>query len=545
MVIPFFWKKDFTDFTDVIVAIKIRAIRVIRGEIHSFPFFWKKDFMDYADAFFKWTFWFKFSIFTNNPFCKNFLKMKKIFLLLLFFNTTWFYVSAQYTNLFDFAGLSNGYLPTGSLISDGTFLYGMTSNGGWAMDGTLFKILPNGTGYSQLFDFLDTASGSYPQGSLISDGTFLYGTTMKGGANDYGTVFKIKLDGTGYSRLLDFSDSANGAYPMGSLISDGTFLYGTTSEGGVNNLGVLFKIKPDGTSFSKLLDFSGVSNGQNPNGSLISDGTFLYGMTLKGGVDTSGVIFKIMPDGTGYSKLLDFSGAANGINPYGSLISDGIFLYGMTSRGGVNNLGTIFKIMPNGTSYSKLLDFSGTINGSYPHGDLIFDGTFFYGMTYWGGANSGGAIFKILPNGTGYHQIFNFYAASGFLPTGSLFSDGIFLYGMASGGGAQNFGTVFKCGIATSINENDLNDFFSLYPNPSNGIFTLKWDMGQAASDKGKNYEIEIYNCLGEIVYQSKIQSRDIGTKSEINLSDEPNGIYLVTIKTKENSFTQKISIEK
>ncbi len=95
-----------------------------------------------------------------------------------------------------------------------------------------------------------------------------------------------------------------------------------------------------------------------------------------------------------FTDLLDFTGTANGKNPYGSLISDGTFLYGMTYAGGVNNLGTIFKIKPDGTGYLKLLDFSGTANGSNPYGSLFYDGTFLYGMTYAGGANSDGTIFK-------------------------------------------------------------------------------------------------------------------------------------------------------
>ena len=56
-----------------------------------------------------------------------------------------------------------------------------------------------------------------------------------------------------------------------------------------------------------------------------------------------GTIFKIKPDGTGYVKLLDFDGVSMGDSPYGSLISDGTFLYGMTKEGGTNGYGTIFK----------------------------------------------------------------------------------------------------------------------------------------------------------------------------------------------------------
>ena len=128
--------------------------------------------------------------------------------------------------------------------------------------------------------------------------------------------------------------------------------------------------------YTKLLDFEGGTNGRQPIGSLISDGTFLYGMTFSGGLNNKGTIFKIMPNGTGYVNLLDFAGTANGSFPYGSLVSDGTFLYGMTSNGGTNDFGTLFKIMPNGSGYAKLLDFVGSTNGSYPLDSLIYEGTF-------------------------------------------------------------------------------------------------------------------------------------------------------------------------
>ncbi|MBK7650258.1 MAG: VCBS repeat-containing protein [Flammeovirgaceae bacterium] len=190
------------------------------------------------------------------------------------------------------------------------------------------------------------ANGSTPVGDLLSDGTFLYGMTYQGGANNLGTIFKIKMDGTGFVKLLDFNGSANGNYPNGSLITDGVFLYGMTSNGGTTASGTIFKIMFDGSGYQKLLDFANVSNGRYPQGSLNYDGTFLYGMTQYGGVNDKGTIFKIKPNGTGFSKLLDFSFATNGALPLGSLISDGTFLYGMTEDGGVNAIGTIFKFSP-------------------------------------------------------------------------------------------------------------------------------------------------------------------------------------------------------
>lgn len=107
--------------------------------------------------------------------------------------------------------------------------------------------------------------------------------------------------------------------------------------------------------YTKLLDFSG-SNGKNPYGSLIYDGTYLYGMTYMGGTNDSGVIFKIKPDGTGDTVLFNFN-SNSGAAPTGDLLLNGSFLYGMTQTGGQNNNGTIFKIKTDGTGFLKLSTF--------------------------------------------------------------------------------------------------------------------------------------------------------------------------------------------
>lgn len=466
-------------------------------------------------------------------------------MLIMFISAFFQSTKAQYTKLLDFVGASNGSRPAGSLISDGTFLYGMGWQGGTNNKGVIFKIKTDGTGYSKLLDFAGT-NGSYPYGELISDGTFLYGMAG-GGTSTKGVIFKIKPDGTGYSKLLDFTGAANGSYPDGSLIFDGTYLYGMTEQGGTGTCsgmygcGVIFKIKPDGTGYSKLLDFTGAANGRQPYGSLISDGTYLYGMTNKGGINDSGTVFKIMPDGTGYSKLLDFTGAANGSFPYNSLIYDGTDLYGMTYKGGVNNYGVVFKIKPDGTGYSKLLDFAGITNGGNPMGSFFFDGTFLYGTTLVGGTDSLGTIFKIKADGSDYNKLLDFSGVvNGSYPSGSLISDGTFLYGMTNNGGMNTAcgiygcGTVFKLSlVATGIVDNNKSKEFNVYPNPSNGTFTIE--------TKESNYMCIITNVLGKIVYQSKIGSQ----KSEIDLGKQPNGIYFANIKTEKETTVQKLIINK
>ena len=302
------------------------------------------------------------------------MKTKIKFLILVaafigFSNST----KAQYTVLHNFGdSITDGHFPTGDLYSLDSFLYGMTLQGGVYNYGIIFKIKPDGTGYLKLKDFGDTTDASHGPGSLISDGTFLYGMTDAGGIHYKGTIFKIMPDGSGYTRLLDFN-GANGKTPGGSLIYDGTFLYGTTGAGGANNMGLVFKIKTDGTAYADLLDFAGITNGLGPDASLFYDGTFLYGTATAGGANNDGTVFKIKPDGTAFANLLDFAGNSNGAQPQGSLISDSTFLYGMTYNGGTLgiNYGTVFKIMPDGTGYQDLLDFNG-FNGRNPSGSLLF-----------------------------------------------------------------------------------------------------------------------------------------------------------------------------
>jgi len=442
---------------------------------------------------------------------------------------------AQYTKLSDFEDATNGRFPEGSLISDGTFLYGMTSEGGTNDMGTIFKIMPNGSGYEKLLDFEGATNGSHPYGSLVSDGTFLYGMTSEGGTNDAGTIFKIMPNGSGYSKLLDFAGATNGSYHYGSLFSDGTFLCGMTSEGGTNDVGTIFKIMPNGTGFIKLLDFNS-TNGSSPYGSLISVGTFLYGMTFGGGTNDVGTIFKIMPNGTGYLKLLDFADVSNGSYPNGNLISDGTFLYGLTVAGGTNSLGTIFKIMPNGTGFVKLLDFAGVTNGSSPHGSLISDGTFLYGMTQMGGTNDMGTIFKIMPDGTGFVKLLDFDSTNGNYPNGSLISNGTFLYGMTSGGGTNNQGVMFKYSLAAvSIDELSMdNNELSIYPNPASDNVTISLNAAM------QNAQVGIYNVFGQKVYSAVLTTK----QETINTNQFSSGIYLVKVSNREKTFTKKLIIE-
>lgn len=470
------------------------------------------------------------------------MKTKTIlaFILLAFFGLS-YNVNAQFSNLKHFNGGSDGGYPFGSLISDGTFLYGMTSADGANGDGVVFKIKPDGTSYTKLYDFNDPTSGSIPMGALYYDGTFLYGMTSEGGANALGTIFKIKPDGTSYTKLLDFDGAQKGSYPQGDLISDGTYLYGMTRTGGTDDVGAIFKIKPDGSSFVKIFDFDLALYGGSPWGSLYSDGTWLYGLTEYGGANSSGVAFKVSKDGLSYVKLVEFSSVISGTSPRGSLISDGTFLYGLTTYGGTNDEGVIFKVMPDGTGFTKLHNFSLATTGKAPHGSLTLIGSTLYGLNIEGGSNDGGVMFKIETNGSGVTKLVDFLGASnGSQPFGSLFAIGSSLYGMCYDGGSFGAGNIFKFGGApVAISELIENEDLDVYPNPSTGILSINALETNFVS--GKTY-LAIYDDQGKKVMQSEVLNLK---KTSIDLTSQENGVYFLRIFDDSNVLTKKIIVNK
>lgn len=365
-------------------------------------------------------------------------------------------VTDIYTKKIDLT-ISNGSNPYGSLIqaADG-MLYGMTYQGGSSSAGVIFQYDPVANIYTKKID-LNGNTGYYPLGSLVeaTDG-MLYALTSNGG-NGYGVIFQYNTSTNTLIKKVNLS-STNGSNPNGSLIqaTDG-MLYGMTYGGGANNVGVVFQYNPTTDTYTKKIDLS-VVNGSNPNGSLIqASNGMLYGMTYLGGTNNVGVLFQYDPVVNSFTKKFDFNGIANGSNPNGSLMeaSDGM-LYGMTSGGGLNSLGTLFQYNTSTNIYSKKQDFNFN-NGSLPNGTLMqaSDGML-YGTTTEGGVNGVGIIFQYDYSTNINTGKFNFDLNNGSTPKGSLIqaSDGK-LYGMTSS--SEGKGNIFQFDPLTSIYTNKFN----------------------------------------------------------------------------------------
>jgi len=366
--------------------------------------------------------------------------------------------TVQYRTVQSFgAAGAMGQKPHAGVMSgaDGA-LYGTTLGGGSNRAGTVFKVNLDGSGYATLHAFVTNGVDGQSPGALIqaSDGA-LYGMTAIGGTNRAGTVYTLDADGSGYRLLHVFGSVArDGANPEAELIEgrDGG-LYGTTFFGGSNDLGTVFRLSKDGNSYGVLCHFGQTgSDGTNPDTAVAqgADGA-LYGTTFFGGTNDAGTVFKVNTNGGGYALLRTFNqSGGDGQNPDAALTqaSNGA-LYGTTYRGGASNAGTIFTLSTNGVGYNILHRFSSFEGDAQsPLGALLEgkDGGL-YGTTYSGGGNGAGALFKLALAGTNYSvwRGFRSSGGDGQNPRGGLVlgSDGAF-YGTTWNGGQSGVGTVFQ-----------------------------------------------------------------------------------------------------
>jgi uncharacterized repeat protein (TIGR03803 family) len=321
-----------------------------------------------------------------------------------------------------------------------------------------------------------TNDGSEPVTGLIqaSNGNF-YGATPGGGIN-YGVVYQMTPTGT-VAILHSFSNSPTDGYqPMASLIqaSDG-YLYGTSSAAGAYSYGCIFKLLPDGTSYSLAASFN-YPTGGNPRSGLTQgiDGN-LYGTLWDFGTYSGGAAFSFssptINNGTGaVSYLHEFGSVSNeGINPVGGMVQDaGGNFYGITEYGGSTGEGTVFRMTGSGTpptwTVTTLHSFGAIPNDGTPSAGFVqtlvlgSDGNL-YGTTPGGGSASSGTVFKITAPSSAspsYLILHTFgdgsVANDGLNPQAGLTqaSDGNF-YGTTTSGGTTasphpfvGYGTVFE-----------------------------------------------------------------------------------------------------
>jgi uncharacterized repeat protein (TIGR03803 family) len=255
----------------------------------------------------------------------------------------------------------DGFEPSfGGLILDNAGnLYGTTEAGGPYSHGTVYELTPNNGQWTEkiLYSFCSPSgcAAGFPAGRVIFDGAGrLYGTTEYGGAHNEGTVFQlIPSNGKWTPKLLhSFNrNGTDGAYPVGSLTLDKSgVLYGTTLYGGTNDYGTAFELTTNNGKWTeKVLHSFNVTNGASPVAGLtLSPTGKLYGTTTQGGTHSGGTVFElILSNGTWAEKVLhNFGMGVDGYGPNSLIPNSAGNLYGTSGGGGAYGRGTVFEITP-------------------------------------------------------------------------------------------------------------------------------------------------------------------------------------------------------
>lgn len=333
--------------------------------------------------------------------------------------------TGHFTLLHSFGtGGAGGANPYAGVIRDSAGnLYGTTLNGGLNY-GTIFK-LDKKNNFTVLYTFSGGTDGQGPDAPLVLDPAGnLYGTTPMGGSakcdGGAGCGVAFKLDPQGNETVLrTFLWGKRGTFPSAGLLRDAAGnLYGTTIEGGQQYRGVVFKIDPAGNE-TVLHSFQPQPDGQNPWSALVRDSAGnLYGTTVAGGNKKCsgrgcGIVFKLDPNGIETVLYTFTGGKSDGASPNGPLVFDSAGnLYGTTFDGGTQGpvcadqgCGVVFKLDPSGKE-TVLYSFSGGTDGAFPFAGLVIDSAGnLYGTAAHGGnlndcPQSGGGcgvIFKIAP----------------------------------------------------------------------------------------------------------------------------------------------------
>ena len=265
--------------------------------------------------------------------------------------------------IYSFRGTPDGANPYGPVIADKAGnLYGTTSAGGKSGAGTVYRMSLEGSSYIEtvLYSFRSGTDGDHPYSGLIIDEKgALYGTTVEGGATGSGTVFKLAPSGSGYTEsiLYSFQGPPNdGAEPYGGLTPVGTLpltanghVIGMSSSGGNQGYGTIYQLTLSGSHAKEtvLWNFGTVSgDGAYPYGNACTDKKgVIYGTTRAGGSGGSsglGTFFTLTPSSSTYKESVYSFTGANGANPYaGPSVDSKGNLYVTTASGGSKDEGAV------------------------------------------------------------------------------------------------------------------------------------------------------------------------------------------------------------
>lgn len=208
-----------------------------------------------------------------------------------------------------------------------------------------------------LYSFGTGSDGNTPVAGVTFDTSDnLYGTTSLGGMYGFGTVFELSPSSSGWTEniLHHFEMGSDGGVPYAGLVLSGTStFYGAATEGGgpsQSGGGTIFELThtSSGWTFNVLYGLLGWGvSGSFRNVLVVANK--IYASTHCDGPDGSGTVYELTPSGSTwtYNQLHVFTGGNDGLYSVSNLVADKLGnLYGVTLEGGGNGLGNVFKVTP-------------------------------------------------------------------------------------------------------------------------------------------------------------------------------------------------------
>ncbi len=484
---------------------------------------------------------------------------------------------------FQRSNLSNPYgsHPT-SLVFSGDALYGATARGGDYDGGVLFKM--GNYGY-QIIHHFEVDYAGFHKGIQVHQNMIIGICTSL----DTGFIFSINIEGYGYKKLASLD-----RFPKPELLVYGDYIYGIShgEEGIGGSPGYFYKIKNDGTEFDTLHYFDSMENGKFPVSNLVMADDTIFGTTREGGIYNYGTVYKISNDGSGFEiagsyipdDQYDYSGC-----DLNHLVLADTCLYAIDFSGGITNKGALSSLSY-ASGLTKIIEFKNDNDGLYPGEFVIYD-NIVYGITQYGGEYGKGVIYKYnlggileLPheslksirlsieppekislktikqveveNGI-YINLDTTFSITPQIPfdhtwkvkSGSSFEIvnpvieitgdcTFYLFLTTKEGCSYSDSVLVNVKQSTGIEMENIKESCIIYPNPSNGSFTISISSGY---DK---YSYELIDNSGRIVDNGNIFCSFDDCTLNIKLNTNISGFYTIVIKRKDYIiFRQSIII--
>jgi uncharacterized repeat protein (TIGR03803 family) len=315
---------------------------------------------------------------------------------------------------------------------------------------------------------------------------------------------------------IHFFKAETGLQPRAPLVDYDGYLYGTTLRGGLNDLGTIFRMKANGKDFKVIYHFG--FHSYRPAGGLVDGGDgYLYGTTTDGN-GNNGAVYKVKPDGSELVFIHTFSDYYSGMWPVGELLVENGFIYGVTSAGGTagTGRGLLYKLSTNGSSFTIIKHFN-QFDGAWPTSGVVSDGNgTLYGFLPYGGEQGYGSIYRVKTDGTGYEDLYE------------MIGDDLVDHGMGFYPVCKPVLIEDELPASSAARARQLT--VDVYPNPTVNSFTLR------AEKNEREMAVELMDFSGMVVYRNVLKGEDLKVGESL-----PRGMYVLKITDGKNTSQQML----